>query len=259
MKPGEMAAGLDPAMFEEITTRRETLGRSGSLSAALMLGSVPVALAAAAKSVFAQGLPQQVVDVLNFALTLEYLENEFYIEGLAAPGLIPSADRSIFETIQAHEQAHVDFLLQALGSQAVPKPQFDFTAGGAFDTFSNYETFMLLSQAFEDTGVRGYKGQAPALIGNDMVLTAALTIHSVEARHAARVRRLRGLQGWIPGAQPGAPAAVAPVYAGEGQTTQLNVNVPAVSGVDAETVTEAFDEPLTKEQVLAIAEPFIQA
>jgi hypothetical protein len=71
--------------------------------------------------------------------------------------------------------------------------------------FTNYETFKAVAQAFEDTGVRAYKGQAPALMPYKDVLTAALTIHSVEARHASQVRRLRGnfteqepfYQGWI--------------------------------------------------------------
>jgi hypothetical protein len=71
--------------------------------------------------------------------------------------------------------------------------------------FTNYETFKAVAQAFEDTGVRAYKGQAPALLPYDAVLQAALTIHSVEARHARGGPRLRGnftdvepfYQGWI--------------------------------------------------------------
>ena len=74
----------------------------------------------------------------------------------------------------------MDFLANALGSAAVEKPEFDFTAGGMFgDVFSNYATFVTLSQGFEDTGVRAYKGQAPNLMSNDAILTAAHTIHSV--------------------------------------------------------------------------------
>jgi hypothetical protein len=74
------------------------------------------------------------------------------------------------------------------------KPTFDFTVGGAFDPFNNYTQFLALSQAFEDTGVRAYKGQATNLISTPDLLTAALQIHSVEARHASEVRRLRGLK-----------------------------------------------------------------
>lgn len=249
---------LDPDILQRIGSRRAALREAGRLGVAgLALASVPLALAASARRAFAQGgLPQDIVDVLNFALTLEYLENEFYIMGLNS-GVIPAADRPIFELIQDHEQAHVDFLVQTLGSAAVSKPNFDFTAGGMFDPFNDYPTFKLLSQGFEDTGVRAYKGQAPKLIENDTVLTAALTIHSVEARHAARVRRLNGLQGWIPFEQPGAIAAVQPVYAGEANVTHLGLDVTTVTDVDDEEVTESFDEPLTMQQVLAIADPFI--
>ena len=85
-------------------------------------------------------------------------------------------------------------------------------------TSSNSSPKLLaLAQAFEDTGVRAYKGQAGALMGNDNLLTAALQIHSVEARHASEIRRLRGLQGWITLDQrgPNMPSATQAVYDGE--------------------------------------------
>jgi hypothetical protein len=117
----------------------------------------PFALAALADT----ALPQGIVDVLNFALTLEYLESSFYNAGVGTSGLIPASDLAIFQQIQKHENAHVAFLESVLGSAAVAKPTFDFTAGGMFaDVFSNYATFQAVSQAFEDTGVRAYKGQA---------------------------------------------------------------------------------------------------
>lgn len=252
---------LDPEITRDLTEGLRSNGSEGDgfsgLVARAALISVPIALAATARKAFAQAIPQNVVDVLNFALTLEYLENDFYIAGLAASSLIDPADLSIFQTIQMHEQTHVDFLETTLGAQAITKPTFDFTAGGSFDPFNDYPTFRLLAQAFEDTGVRAYKGQAPALINDDVFLTAALTIHSVEGRHAARIRRLNGLQGWIPGAQADAPAPVAPVYAGEDTITQLDINIMTTGGVSADSATEAFDEPLTMEEVNAIAGQFI--
>ena len=164
--------------------------------------------------------------------------------------------RRIFETIGEHENAHVAFLKQTLGSQAVAKPQFDFTAGGALpNPFKNYEVFLILAQGFEDTGVRAYKGQAPKLKPYDAYLTAALTIHSVEARHASEVRRLRGEAGWIPTNDPTAPAPIKAVYAGEDNLHQLGVDVGAF--LNAKAGSEAFDEPLTKAQVLAIVQPFL--
>lgn len=245
--------GIDPALHDRLLCRRDAVGTAGSLFAGLALASVPLLLAGLPRRASAQvGLSQTAIDVLNFALTLEYLEDDFYLAGLGASGLIPASDQVIFQQISQHETAHVQFLRGVLGSQAVEKPNFDFTAGGAFaDVFSNYQTFLALAQGFEDTGVRAYKGQAGMLVGGGDLLTAALQIHSVEARHAARVRRLRGQKGWIEGDMTNVPALAA-TYAGEGNTTQAGVNLG--SGGAA---SEAFDEPLTRDAVLAIAGMFI--
>lgn len=207
---------LDPEVGERINLSRRNLFRRPAVAA--MAASVPLVLAAASTEAFAaDGLPKQVVDVLNFALTLEYLEAAFYKEGVGARGLIPSKYRSLFRTIAAHEAAHVKLLKGALGAAAVEAPAVDFTAGGKYgDVFENFETFATLSATFEDLGVAAYKGQAGNLIGTP-VLGTALQIHSVEARHAAAVRPIIG--------KAGAP--------------------------------NAFDKPLSKKQVLAAATPFL--
>ena len=202
--------------------------------------------------IFQTGATATITEVLNFALTLEYLEDEFYKAGLAASGLIPSGDRAIFAQISQHETAHVNLLKGALGVNAIAKPTFDFTAGGSFPTvFTSYATFLALSQGFEDTGVRAYKGQATALMSDDATLTTALQIHSVEARHAAQVRRLRGQKGWITFNMTDV-SALAAVYAGEDTHVQGGVEVGTTAAA-----SEAFDEPLTMSEVLAIAGPFI--
>lgn len=257
-------ATTDDQPYDALTpenSRRAALRSLGKVGLGLAFASAPAILASSGKA-YASGVRSQaggrsVNDVLNFALTLEYLERNFYNQALATDGLIPADARPLFETIAAHEAAHVTYLETALGDDAIEEPTFDFTAGGTLDPFTNYNTFLLLSQAFEDTGVRAYKGQVIFLTDAEDVLTDALGIHSVEARHASKVRRVRGLQGWIPGDQPGAPAAVAAVYAGMNQTVKYNVDVPAVSGVGAEAVTEAWDEPLSTEDVLAIVAPFL--
>ncbi|GAB3979386.1 hypothetical protein GCM10028806_44610 [Spirosoma terrae] len=218
-----------------------------------LTGVAPVAFGAILNKAYAQS--STVADVLNFALTLEYLEAEFYNKGLASGGLITGMEGwNTFQQIAKHENAHVALLKSALGGAAIAKPNFDFTAKGAYpDVFSNYKTFMTLAQAFEDTGVRAYKGQAANLISAPDVLTVALQIHSVEAMHAAKVRYLGGSRGWIMGAM-GAPAAV---YAGEDVRVQGGVDVVNLTGLGTDQVTGAFDEPLTKAQVLAIATPFL--
>ena len=240
---------LDGDVAERVNyyTRRNLfkLGRKATTAVA-----APAVLAASLNDAYAQA-STTITDVLNFALTLEYLEDEFYRTGLATTSLmIPAADQAVIAQISKHEAAHVTLLRGALGTAAVAKPTFKF--GNAFST---YQVFLASANAFEDVGVRAYKGQAPALLGQP-VLTTALQIHSVEARHAAMIRRMRGLKGWI--SDPAeAPAAV---YAGEDNVTQAGTvltGLPNVTGIDAARSREAFDEILTKQAVLAIAGAYL--
>jgi len=242
----------------EYASRRHFMNRVSTKLAAV---AVPTFFASVVNKAFAQSAAA--VDVLNYALTLEYLEDEFYKAGLAAANLIPASDRTIFTQIGKHETQHVAFLVKALGTSAIAKPTFDFKYGGAFnDVFTNYKTFVTVSSALEDTGVRAYKGQAGALINDAQILEYALQVHSVEARHAAVARRLAAtvtgntaMKGWITGKE----GAVAAIYAGEDNMTQGGTNIKGIGSKSDAAVTEAFDEPLTKEAVLAIAGPFIKA
>ena len=224
---------------------------SSLMKKAVVAGSAaaPVAMASLLNKTYGQS--STVADVLNFALTLEYLEAEYYNVALAMPGFLNGEARTTFMQIAKHENAHVALLKGALGGAAVAKPKFDLTYGGAYpDTFTNYKTFLTQAYAFEDTGVRAYKGQAPALMSAPDVLTIALQIHSVEALHAAKVRYLIGLKGWI----TGSPAGL--TYAEEDKVSQGGVNLVALTGYNADRVSESFDEPLTKDQVLAIVKPY---
>jgi len=254
----KMFNNIEEKINETSLSRRQAFNRAGELGVKTILASLPFALGATllSKKSFAQSTPI-IIDTLNFALTLEYLESKFYVTGLAAGTLIPASDRTVILQISKHETAHVATLrstIQSLGGNPVSEPTFDFTAKGAFPTvFDNYATFLTISQAFEDTGVRAYKGQAGNLISNDAVLTAALQIHSVEARHASEIRRIRGQKGWIVNSESGgAPAAV---YTNENNLIQGGVNISTF--VSSQAATEAFDEPLTMSEVLAIVDPFI--
>jgi hypothetical protein len=146
------------------------------------------------------------------------------------------------------------------------KPEFDFTAGGIYATvFNNFGEFLALSQTFEDTIVRAYKGQLTGLISNNTVLQAAMQIHTVEARHAAHVRRIRRLNGTDPGETPwitgndtsGIGASVQASYNGEENISQLGIDTSKLPGATTKTATESFDEPLTMDEVMAIINPFI--
>lgn len=252
---------VTPDFISEMTENQENLAKAKKMTGAL--ATLPIGFGALAATTYGaqDKLPGKIADVLNFALTLEYLEDEFYRTALGSSGLIPSDTQDVFGQISKHEAAHVALLKSVLGGKAVSKPNFDFTAGGAFaDVFSNYQTFLAVSQALEDTGVRAYKGQAGNLIDNGKILTVALQIHSVEARHAAEVRRLRGEKGWITGDSRGTlPAATQPVYFAEGKTSEGGVVLEARNiNVSDDALSEAFDEPLSKNQVLAIASLFIK-
>lgn len=213
---------LDSEKYNVPSARRvafENIARESGKIALGVLTPLAAAGCAAIGSAVAPdtGLAKQ---VLEFAILLEELEHAFYVQALGTNGLIPAADRTIFEQISKHEGAHVTFLntgLTGIGGSPQTAPQFNFSGGGHGNPFSNYRTFLELAQTFEDTGVAAYKGQAANLITSSKLLTAALRIHSVEARHAAEIRRLRGEKPW----------------------------------------TGAFDEPLSKEQVMARVSPFL--
>lgn len=259
----------DKQLLETKGSRRDSFNQMKNVGKNLALASIPFALAATSKKTAAATMSMSSamyqaspIDILNFALTLEYLERDFYQMGMDTSGLIPEGDRDVFGQILKHEVSHVNFLATALGDQAITKPTFDFSGGPGglnLDTFGNYEIFLALSQGFEDTGVRAYKGQAGALIDNDTLLEYALQIHSVEARHASQVRRMRGEKGWITFNNNTLPDAFSGIYAGEQNTVQGGVNLSGMFedfGGDA-AVTEAFDEPLTMNEVNAIASVFI--
>jgi len=264
---------VDPEVYERLDGRRGAIKSFANISGKIALAALPLALGAMFQKAY--GSPQSpqssITDVLNFALTLEYLEAQFYADGNAvASTLIPNAtDRAAIALIGQHEAEHVAFLtsaIQSLGGVPVAKPAFDMTAHGTFpDVFTNYATFLAVAQTFEDTGVRAYKGQAPNLMSNKAVLTYALDIHSVEARHASHVRQMRknhgfgNLKPWITGEDTGGiGAAVQANYAGEQLTTQAGINIININGfpINADAASEAFDEPLTQAQVITLVTPF---
>lgn len=263
----------DPEIYQRINTRRATMKSFAGLGRKLSLAAIPLAFGSMFQKAYARtgSLADTPVDILNYALTLEYLESEFYAMGNSkGTALIPAGPAAnALSTIGAHEAAHVAFLTSAIkgaGGTPVTKPTFDFTAGGTFaDVFTNYVTFLAVAQTFEDTGVRAYKGRAAELVKGGDLLTAALNIHSVEARHASHIRQMRKTNGvdvkpWITGVVSGIGSAVAASYTGEDVTMQAGVQIVNINGMGTSTnaATEAFDEGLTKAQVLAIVGPFIK-
>ncbi|MXN91443.1 ferritin-like domain-containing protein [Flavobacterium sp. Sd200] len=255
-------------------SRRDSFAMLGKAGANVAMAALPMSLLFSQKataknnssSAFLAAAADTPTGALQLALTLEYLEDEFYDIALNTLGLIPAADRDVIAKISQHEQAHVTLLRNALGADAPEKPTFDFTVNNTFPTFTDYQTFLAVAQAFEDTGVRAYKGQAGNLISTPNFLTTALQIHSVEARHASQIRRMRGLKGWIVGNDRGTgmPEQTQAVYDGEQNTNQAGFMTNAVPGTFTPALTstggtESFDEPITGAVAQSIAGLFIRS
>ena len=269
---------IDPEVYGRFNSRRKVMKSFANISGKLALTAVPLAFGSMFQKAYAQTPgAADIVGVLNFALTLEYLEYNFYIKAVAS-GIVPAGGAlNALTLIRDHEAAHVNFLKTAItASGGTPvsftAASFDFTAKGTFPTvFSDYAVLLAVAQTFEDTGVRAYKGQAGNLMSNNDVLTAALNIHSVEARHAAHIRSMRKANGglvpagvdvkpWITGNQSGiGTTAVQASYNGEELTTQAGVNIVNINGqvISANAASECFDEPLDKASILAIVTPFL--
>jgi len=173
-------------------TRADFIKRGGMAGAGFLAGGVLfsgfVSPAEAAISTSRRSKKND-VRIANFALTLEYLEAEFYKQANAAGG-ISQPELKVFASVTgAHELEHVKALKAVLGSAAVKKPKFDFG-----DTVTNQQKFQVTAQVLEDTGVAAYAGQGPNLLQRPLV-KAALSIHSVEARHAAWIRYINSSGG----------------------------------------------------------------
>ena len=130
------------------------------------------------------------VDIVNFALTLEYLEAEFYTQAAKKVSGLDGSLTDLVKELRDNEVEHVDALtatVKQLGGKPAAKPTFAF--GG---TFGSKDAFLKLANTLEDTGVSAYNGAGPAIESVD-VLAAAGGIVQVEARHAALIRLARGV------------------------------------------------------------------
>jgi hypothetical protein len=167
--------------MSEMTRARALEAAALTLGAAAVGGVVLGDLAEPATS---RPSAKQDAEILNFALVLEYVQSAFYAEGVERAGL--SGELLTFaRTVAAHEKTHLNFLKRTLGSAARKPPKLDFG-----DDTADAERFGASALKLEDLGVAAYNAQAPNLTQG--ALAAAARIVSVEARHAAWIRDVRG-------------------------------------------------------------------
>lgn len=167
-------------MTREAFLLRSTLAAAGTYGALSATPHIARALAAGGAGD---------IDIVNYALTLEYLESAFYTEALKQVKGLSAHDTRLATKIRDDEDAHVEALIatvKQLGGKPAAKPAFDF--GGAF---AGPEAFLRTANVLEDTGVSAYNGAATSIRSGE-VLGAAGSIVQVEARHASLIRLTRG-------------------------------------------------------------------
>ncbi|MBO2010533.1 ferritin-like domain-containing protein [Hymenobacter negativus] len=195
----EHLAEVDSDVLGRFDSRRAVFNSLGSVAKRAALATSPLFLGALFQKAYA-GTTSTPIDVLNYALTLELLEADFYRQFIAARQIPSGADDTAIRLIKSHEDAHVTALTAAIRALSGTPVAGTATTGIRFNASllpASYADQLKLAQLLEDTGVRAYKGRAAELLGapNDL-LTVALQIHSVEARHAAHIRSMRNQLPW---------------------------------------------------------------
>jgi Ferritin-like domain len=280
----------DLEVYEQTAGRRDVLK---SFGAKVALASLPLALGslfnnkAAAKTTDTA----DVIAALNFSLELEYFHYTFYRTANNTGGLIPAGDLPGFQTIEAQEKAHVNFLIAtitALGgvpfkpnhftaptTQAPFVPAaYDFTASANttyaplfFNVFVDYTQFLIAASTFKDTMIRAYNGQLQYYAGTALY-TQMQQLAAAEGRHAAFVRLIRRNMGASEIPAPWISNNIPPIiplqgnYIGEDNTAQMNIDIASLAGVTGTvpkvSATAAFDEPMDKATVTTFFAPFIR-
>lgn len=277
---------LDPEVYERTSMRRDVIK---NWARRISLTALPFALGTLFNKAYGK-TAATIAEVLQIALLMEYVERDFYLGAIKATEVDPPKTQLIpnnnglelpaIKKIYYHEDAHVKFLqsvLNGMGQTPMNAPKYDFSGGfgsgtGPFiSVFTDYGVFLAVAQMLEDTGVRAYKGQLTTLKPDNDVLTAAVRIHSVEARHAAHIRMMRTqydhplsdsqtIMPWITLDQSAiASPDFQTTYNGEDNTVQATIEVEAINGqpISKQKASEAFDEPLALDVATGVFAQFL--
>jgi hypothetical protein len=264
----EMAAESEGA--SESINRRDAItsaaAKSSQFLTALGIGAIPVALAALSNSASAQ-TTTDLKDALQLCLLIAQLQADFHLKAASSSGFLPAADLSPMSGIRVQDGGQVQVIGSLISSNPdtpADQPVVDYTAKGAFPGFAfstgQYATYQIIAQGLEDLGVRAMKGQVARMTANTSAMSQMATLASVQGRHAAEVRRIRGKKPWVTlNSRDDLPAFFQPVYDGEELTVHNGFDSSALAAANggANPVSEAFDEPLTKAQAMVIIQPFL--
>ncbi len=167
--------------------------RKGAIAGGAAVGGGAILSALIPSAALADGAPPSSfgpgdIGILNYALTLEYLERAFYNEATAKGKIHDRKLKTFLEVVTLDERAHVKFLQNALGSKAVKQPRFNFQG-----IPSDPKKFAATAYVLENTGVHAYLGQA-GNIKNPQYLLAAASILTIEARHSGAIGSITGMK-----------------------------------------------------------------
>ena len=273
---------IAPDQSADGINRRSLIGKFGATAATVMAAGAAVTSGAALTSLPAEAQGITDVDILNFALNLEYVEAQYYIRAFLGTGLNASdisdptgvgsagfvlggsavpfktpAIAAYAEKITIDEVNHVRFLRRVLGNAAVPQPNIDLlnsfnalalaaglvpNANTQFNPFADEVSFLLGAFIFEDVGVTAYAGAAALLVNKDY-LSAAASILAIEAYHSGTVRTVLGQLG-----QQNAANAISAVRAslGNGKEQGLSSGNLSLNTSPADTDSLAFRRTTTE-------------
>ena len=270
---------VDADVLGRFDSRRAVFSSLGNAAKRSALAATPLFIGSLFQKAYA-GTTATAVEVLQYGLALELFEQDFYkkVQNSTQYAGATPADKAAIDQIKKHEDSHVTLLnttIKSLGATPVTGVTFKaavFATLTTFKTGAAATSQLGIAQLLEDTGVRAYKGRALELIGTDL-LTVALQIHSVEGRHAAKIRTMRGQRAWVnnnddlaahpvytsgvtPGSNPARFNLVVPPYsvASPVESNTIQSGVPITTGLgtpySAADAAASFDEFLQVAEVL---------